>query len=84
MSHCGAKFDLKNTTGVNTSEFARKVDSASLKSDVDKLDFGKLETYPTDLNKLSNLTENDITKKTVYDELFKKVNAVLRLLNYWY
>ena len=84
MSHCGGKFDLKNTTGVNTSEFATKIDSASLKSDVDKLDFGKLETYPTDLNKLSNLTENDIAKKIVYDELFKKVNAILRLLNYWY
>ena len=78
------KIWFKNTTGVNTSECATKIDSATLKSDVDILDFGKLETYPTDLNKLSNLTENDITKKTVYDELFKKVNAILGLLNYWY
>ena len=33
----------KNKTGVDTSDFAKKTDLANLKSDVDKLDIGKLE-----------------------------------------
>ena len=36
------KADLKNATGVDTSTFAKKVDLANLKSDVDKLDIDKL------------------------------------------
>ena len=36
-----------------TLEFAKKIDFASLKSEVDKLDIYKLKTVPTDL---SNLT----------------------------
>ena len=92
------KTDLKNETGVDTSKFAKKIDLASLKSEVDnldidklekvptglssvkskvdKLDIGKLETTPADLSKLSNEVKNDVVKKTVYDELVKKVNAV--------
>ena len=34
----------------------KRVGLASLKSDVDKLDIGKLETGPADLNKLSKFT----------------------------
>ena len=36
---------------------AKKVGLASLKSDIDKLDIGKLETGPADLNKLSKYTK---------------------------
>ena len=36
---------------------AKRVGLASLKSDVDKLDIGKLETGPADLNKLSKCTK---------------------------
>ena len=32
LSNYATKADLKNTTGVDTSKFAKKVDSASLKS----------------------------------------------------
>ena len=32
------KVDLKNATGADTSDFAKKVDLASLKSEVDKLE----------------------------------------------
>ena len=35
------KSDLENATGVDTSDFVKKVDLASLKSDVDKLDIDK-------------------------------------------
>ena len=35
------KSDLKNSTGVDTLKFSKKVDLASLKSNVDKLDIDK-------------------------------------------
>ena len=40
------------------------------------MDIGKLETSPVDLKKLSKLVKNDIVKKTEYNELFEKVDAV--------
>ena len=48
----------------------------NLKSKVDKLDIGKLETTPVDLRKLSNVVKNDVVKKTEYNELVKKVNNI--------
>ena len=36
LSNYATKAALKNTTGVDTSKFTRKVDLASLKSNVDK------------------------------------------------
>ena len=37
-SNYATKADLKIATGANTSKFAKKIDWANLKSDVDKLD----------------------------------------------
>ena len=45
LSTYATKEDL-NKAGVNTSTFAKKVDLASLKSGIDKLDTFKLETAP--------------------------------------
>ena len=39
------KADSKNATGVDTSNFLKKVDLANLKSDEDKLDIDKLKIY---------------------------------------
>ena len=36
LSNYATKADLKNATGVKTSKFAKKVDLANLKSNVDK------------------------------------------------
>ena len=44
-----------------------------MKSKVDKLDIGKLETTPVNLSKV---VRNDIIKKTKYNELVKKVNNI--------
>ena len=52
FSNYAAKADLKNAIGVDTSQFAKKVDLASLKSNVDKLDIHKLENVPTNLRNL--------------------------------
>ena len=43
LSNYAAKADLTNATGVGTSKFAKKVDLASLKSNLDKLDIDKLK-----------------------------------------
>ena len=43
------KADLKNAAGFDTSRFAKKVDLASFKSEVDKLDIDKLEKVLTGL-----------------------------------
>ena len=64
--------NLKNATDVDTSKFAKQVDLASLKSEVDILDITKLETTPFDLSKLSDVVKNEVVKETVYDELVKK------------
>ena len=52
-----AKADLKkkNAIDVDTSKCAKKVDLTSLKSGIDKLVIGKLETAPVGLSKLSDV-----------------------------
>ena len=47
LSNYAAKGDLKSATGIDTSDFAKKVDLATLKSNIDKL-----EKVPNDLNNL--------------------------------
>ena len=44
-----------------------KFDLANLKLDFDKLDIDKLKTVPVDLCKLSNVVNNDIVKRDVYN-----------------
>ena len=60
MSNYGTKSDLKNTTGVDALDFAEKIHSANLKSDVDKLDIGKLKNVPSGLS--SKVDKLDIGK----------------------
>ena len=57
------KTDLKNATHVDTSSLALKTNLASLKTEVDKLDIGKLTIVPFDLIKLSNVVKNGVVKK---------------------
>ena len=63
LSNYATKTDLKNVTHVDTSSFALKTNLASLKTEVDKLDIGKLTTVPVDLSELSNVVKNDFAKK---------------------
>ena len=70
------KTDLKKVTHVNTSNFARKTNLSSLKTEVDKLDIDKLAPVPVNLSKLSDVVKNDLVKKAVYDQLVAKVNNI--------
>ena len=92
MSNYVTKSDLKSAAGVDTSDFAKKTDLASLKSDVDKLDIDKLKNVPSNLSKLKSREDKlettaihlsklgNVIKNDVvkneYDELVEKVNVI--------
>ena len=52
LSNYATKANLKNAPGVDTSKFAKKIDLANLKSNVDKLDIDKFKNVPTNLRNL--------------------------------
>ena len=76
MPNYATKNDLQNVTHVDTSRLAIKTNLASLKTEVDKLNIGKLAPVPVDLSKLSDVVKNDAVTKTVYDKLVAKVNNI--------
>ena len=63
-------------THIDTSSFASKTNLANLKTEIDKLGIDKLTPAPVDLSKLSDVVKNDFVKRTVYDKLVAKVNAI--------
>ena len=75
LSNYATKTDIKNITDADTPNFASKANLANLKTEVDKLDIGKLKTVPVDLSKLSNVVKN-VIKKTEYNKLVNKVNNI--------
>ena len=72
LSNYVTKADLKGDRGVDTSNQAAKLDLASLKAEVDKVDKDKIKTVPVDLSNLSNVVNNEVVKKTVFDKLAAK------------
>ena len=76
LSSQATKTDLKNVTHIDTSSFGLRTNLASLKTEVNKLDIGKLAPVPVDLNKLNDVVKNDDVKKAVYDKLLAKVNNI--------
>ena len=63
LSNHSKKADSKNATGVDTSKFAKKVDLANLKSNVDKLDIHKLKNVPSHLGNLKSKVDKMMLKK---------------------
>ena len=76
MFNYAAKADLKGATGVDKSNLAAKYNFASLKAEVDKMYIDKVKTAPVDLSKLSNVVNNEVIKKTVYNKLVAEVDAI--------
>ena len=63
LSNYATKTDLKNARGIDTSSFAKKVDLANLKSNVDKLDIDKVKNVSTNLSNLkSKVDKLDVHK----------------------
>ena len=50
LSNYATKADVKNARCVDTSKFAKRVDLASLKSNIEKLDIDKLKNGSTNLS----------------------------------
>ena len=63
LSNYATKTDIQNTSHVDTSSFALKINLANLKTKVDKLDIDKLAPVPIDLSKLGDVVKNDVVKK---------------------
>ena len=63
-------------TNVDVSSSASKTNLASLKTEIDKLNIGKLTPVSDDLAKLSNVVKDDVVKKTEYDKLVEKVDNI--------
>ena len=91
LSNYATKADWKNWTNVDTPKFAKKVDLANLKSNVDKLDIDKLKNAPTNLNNLKSKVDKldvdklvpvpvDLSKLSyvVKNDVFKKMYIMLR------
>ena len=76
LSNYTTKKDIKDITHVDTSSYALKTNLAALKTEVDKIDTDKLKTVPDYLAKLSNVVKNDVVKKTTYNTLKNKVDAI--------
>ena len=68
--------DLKTGTSADTSQFAKKIDSANLKSNIDKLDIDKLKNVSTNLSNLkSKLDKSDVDKLVLFPLIW--VNSVM-------
>ena len=72
LSNYVTKADLKNATDVHPSIFAKKIDLASLKFNLDKLDVYKLDVF-VDLSKLNDVVKYDVVEKAVYNTKIKNI-----------
>ena len=79
LSNYATKGDLKNATGVDTSKFAKKIDLASLKSNVDKVDIDKLKNVSTNLSNLkSRVDKSDVAELVPAPVDLNKLNDVVK------
>ena len=69
--------DLKEVTGVDTSNSAAKSHLTSLKAEVDKIDTDKLKTVLSDLSKIINVVENVVKKLCMISSLLRLTPLIL-------
>ena len=70
---------MKNETGVARSKFAKKVDAANFKSNIDKFDTDKLGDAPTNVSNLkSSLDKLDVHKLALFPADSSKLNDVVK------
>ena len=90
-SNYSTKIDLKHATGVDISKFAKNVDLANIKCDIDKLDIDKLKNVTINSRNLESKVDKldvdklvpvpvDLSKLSdlVKTDVFKKVYIMLR------
>ena len=75
LTNYATKSDLKNITHTDVSSFASKTNLSAFKTEVDKIDADKLKTVPVDLAKLNNVVNNDVVKKTDYNNKVTSIES---------
>ena len=79
MSNYATKSDLKNATGVDTSVFAKRIDLANPKSDLDKLDIDKVKNVPGGLRSLKiKVYQLDVVKLLPVPVDLSKLNDIIK------
>ena len=79
LSNYPTQTDLKNATGVDRSDFAKKTDLANLKPDVDKLDIKKFKNVPSNLSNLkSKVVKLDVDELVPVPVDLTKLSDVVR------
>ena len=80
LPNYATKADLKIATGVDTSKFAKKIDLADLKSNVDKLNIDKLKNVPTNLSNLKIKVDRlDVDKLVSVPVDLSKLSDVVKI-----
>ena len=80
LSNCATKSDTSKSARkvkiTQNQKFMNQILISSLKSTAGKLYLDKLAHVCIDIKKLSDVVDNDVIEKAVYDKLFNKVNAI--------
>ena len=75
------KTDLKNATGVDTLDFAKKIDLTNLKYDVDNLDIDKLKNVPnTSSNLKSKVDTSDVDQRSKVKNIEGNIPDIVNLV----
>ena len=81
LSNYATEAHLKNATGVDVLDFAKKTDLANLQSDVDKIDIDQLKNVPSCLSSLkSKINKLGIGKLKTTPVDLSKLNNVLKVM----
>ena len=75
LSNYETKADLKEAIVADASNVPAKSYLVSLRANADKIDMDKLIIVPGALSNQTNVADEDVVKKAVYDKLVIKVNT---------
>ena len=79
LPNYATKRDVKNITHIDTSGFTLKTNSASLKTEIDKLDINKLKSLPNNFTNLKTKVDKlDINKLAPVPVDLSKVTNVVK------
>ena len=82
FSNYTTEADLKNATGVDTSDSAKKTDLTNLKSDADKFDSNKFKNIPSNLSNLkSKVDKLDVEKLAPLPIDLNKLSDVVKIMS---
>ena len=75
------KSGVRRETGIYTISFTKKVDLASVKSDVDKLDSDKVTNYSCCFEETIDAVDNSVVKERVFNRYLMEYFTDSNVLN---